>query len=243
MEGTVYDFALAWPTVTLSNRDMYALDLAAYILGEGESSRLVRKLKYETMPLVLDVGASSNTPHFVRGYFAVTRHQQAGDLAEGRRRKSSAMVYRLRDEEVSQAELAKAKKQKAAELVFQHQTVQQQAESLGLSYLTTVRSAFRQHLHRENPVGHGGGNSRGGQKIFCALAAQPRDHRPARRQSQSPAAESKAAEADAVHLVRLPKRPAGAGQTRAQPAAGEHPGLRAGRSIDRRAKHWPAARA
>ena len=26
---------------------MYTLDLAAYILGEGESSRLVRQLKYE----------------------------------------------------------------------------------------------------------------------------------------------------------------------------------------------------
>ena len=48
MEGTVYDIAPAWPTVTLSNRDMYALDLAAYILGEGESSRLVRRLKYES---------------------------------------------------------------------------------------------------------------------------------------------------------------------------------------------------
>jgi len=66
MEGTAYDFALAWPTVTVSDRDMYPLDLAAYILGQGDSSRLVRQLKYEN-PLVLDVGASSNTPHFVRG--------------------------------------------------------------------------------------------------------------------------------------------------------------------------------
>ena len=83
MDGAVYDFAVAWPTVTLSQRDMYALDLAAYVLGEGESSRLVRQLKYEN-PLVLNVAAASNTPHFVRGYFAVYRRQQAGNLAEGR---------------------------------------------------------------------------------------------------------------------------------------------------------------
>ena len=37
MEGTTYDAVLAWPTVKLSDPDMYALDLAAYILGEGKA--------------------------------------------------------------------------------------------------------------------------------------------------------------------------------------------------------------
>ena len=41
MEGATYDLVLAWPTVKLSHPDLYALDVAAYILGEGESSRLV----------------------------------------------------------------------------------------------------------------------------------------------------------------------------------------------------------
>ena len=142
MDGTVYDFALAWPTVTLSNRDMYALDLAAYILGQGESSRLVRRLKYETpTPLVLGVGATSNTPHFVRGYFAVTGESNP-DTWQAAEKEILRMVAQLRDEEVSPAELARAKKQKAAELVFQHQTVQQQSESLGESYLTAADPLF-----------------------------------------------------------------------------------------------------
>ena len=47
MDGTTYDLAFAWPTVKLSHPDLYALDVAAYILGEGESSRLVQRLKYE----------------------------------------------------------------------------------------------------------------------------------------------------------------------------------------------------
>jgi zinc protease len=142
MDGTVYDFALAWPTVTLSNRDMYALDLAAYILGQGESSRLVRRLKYESpTPLVLGVGATSNTPHFVRGYFAVSAESNS-DTWQAAEKEILCMVAQLRDEEVSPAELARAKKQKAAELVFQHQTVQQQAESLGSSYLTAADPLF-----------------------------------------------------------------------------------------------------
>jgi zinc protease len=140
MEGSVYEFAMAWPTVTLSDRDLYALDLAAYILGEGESSRLVRRLKYEN-PLVLGVSAASSTPHFVRGYFSVSAASKAETWQQASQ-EVVRQVYRLRDEEVSPAELAKAKKQKAAELVFQHQTVQQQAESLGLSYLGTSDPLF-----------------------------------------------------------------------------------------------------
>src|SRR5208283_3682445 len=107
---------------------------------EGESSRLVRQLKYEN-PLVLGVAATSNTPHFVRGYFVVT----AASRPETWQKASEEIVrqvYRLRDEEIGEAELAKAKKQKAAELVFQRQTVQQQAESLGLSYLATSDPLF-----------------------------------------------------------------------------------------------------
>jgi zinc protease len=142
MDGAAYDFALAWPTVTLSNRDMYALDLAAYILGEGESSRLVRRLKYESpTPLVLGVGAFSNTPHFVRGYFGITA-TSTPDTWRAAEKEILRMVAQLGEEEVSPAELARAKKQKAAELVFQHQKVQQQAESLGISYLSAADPLF-----------------------------------------------------------------------------------------------------
>ncbi len=131
MEGATYDMAFAWPTVKLSHPDLYALDLAAYILGEGESSRLVQQLKYEKQ-VVLDVNAVSDTPHYVDGLFAVLASSRpetwkaAGDeiLKE---------VYKLRDELVGPEDLAKAKKQKAAEFIFDRQTVQQAADSLGQS--------------------------------------------------------------------------------------------------------------
>ncbi len=201
MDGTVYDFAVAWPTVTLAQHDMYALDLAAYILGEGESSRLVRLLKYEN-PLVLSVAAASNTPYFVRGYFVVT----ATSKPEVWRKASAEIVgqvYRLRDEEIGEAELAKAKKQKAAELVFQHQTVQQQAESLGQSYLTTSDPLFdRTYTERIQAV------------TAAEIRAVARKYFVPSRMNRviiappgggpKGVAESKAAEAGAVRLVRLP---------------------------------------
>jgi zinc protease len=54
-------------------------------------------------------------------------------------------VYRLREELVAPEELAKAKKQKAAELVFAQQTVQQAADSLGRNAIATHDPLFDRH--------------------------------------------------------------------------------------------------
>ncbi|MGO9109875.1 MAG: M16 family metallopeptidase [Thermoguttaceae bacterium] len=201
MDGTVYDFTIAWPTVTLANRDMYALDLAAYILGEGESSRLVRQLKYEN-PLVLSVGATSNTPFFVRGYFAVTATSKP-ETWQKASEEILRQVYRLRDEEIGEAELAKAKKQKAAELVFQHQTVQQQAESLGQDYLGTSDPLFdRTYTDRIQAVT--AAEIRAVAKKYFVPSRVSRVIIAPPGGGPKGAAESKAAGASSVRLVRLP---------------------------------------
>ncbi len=201
MDGTVYDFAIAWPTVTISQRDMYALDLAAYILGEGESSRLVRQLKYENA-LVLSVAAASNTPHFVRGYFAVTASAKPETW-----RKASAeivrQVYRLRDEEIGETELAKAKKQKAAELIFQRQTIQQQAESLGQSYLATSDPLFdRTYTERIQAVT--AAEIRAAARKYFVPSRMNRVIIAPPGGGPKGVAESEAAEAGSVRMVRLP---------------------------------------
>jgi len=140
MDGATYDLAFAWPTVKLSHSDLYALDVAAYILTEGDSSRMVRRLKYDEQ-LVLSVNSASYTPHYVHGCFACF----ASATPKNWERASEEIprdVYRLRDELVTPAELAKAKKQKAAELVFGQQTVQQAADSLGRNFLSTGDPLF-----------------------------------------------------------------------------------------------------
>ena len=146
MEGAAYDLAIAWPTVRLSHPDLYALDLAAFILGEGESSRLVRHLKYDRS-LVLSIHADSDTPHFVRGFFAVTASSQSGTWQQASD-EILKEVYRLRDELVDPAELAKAKKLKSTEFLLARQTVQQAAESLGRSELSTGDPCFDQEYTR-----------------------------------------------------------------------------------------------
>ncbi|MEN6406954.1 MAG: pitrilysin family protein [Thermoguttaceae bacterium] len=140
MDGAAYDMVFAWPTVKLSDSDLFALDVAAYILGEGESSRLVQRLKYQEQS-VLSVGVVSDTPHYVNGVFtvsAVSRPETWQKAADSIVRE----VYRLRDELVQPDELAKAKNQKAAELVFGRQTAEQEAESLGRNFLATGDPLF-----------------------------------------------------------------------------------------------------
>ncbi len=146
MDGSTYDLALAWPTVRLSHPDLYALDVAAYILAHGNSSRLVRRLKHEEA-IVLSVNAVSYTPHFARGWFGVLA-SCTPEHFEKAQEEILHDVYRLRDELVGPAELEKAKKQKAAELVFDQQTVQQAAESLGRNYISTGDPLFDEQYVR-----------------------------------------------------------------------------------------------
>ncbi|MBN2474596.1 MAG: insulinase family protein [Pirellulales bacterium] len=147
MDGATYDLVFAWPTIKLSHPDLYALDVAAYILAEGESSRLVRRLKYDRQ-LVLSIGSASYTPHFVHGFFAITASAQP-DQWQQASEEILRDVYRLRDELVSPVELAKAKKQKAAELVFGQQTVQSAADSLGRNFLSADDPLF-EHRYVES---------------------------------------------------------------------------------------------
>jgi zinc protease len=140
MDGKTFEVMLAWPTVELSNNDLYALDVAAYILGQGESSRLVQKVKYEKQ-LALSVSTASYTPSYVKGLFVVSSTMEPSNRAAAIEEILSE-VYRLCKEPVSAEELEKAKKQKAAELVFGQQTVQQTARSIGQSVISVDDPLF-----------------------------------------------------------------------------------------------------
>ncbi len=54
---------LSFGTVTLTHPDLYPLDVLAYILSQGESSRLVKRLKHEQQ-LVYQIHSGSFTPSY-----------------------------------------------------------------------------------------------------------------------------------------------------------------------------------
>jgi zinc protease len=140
MDGATYDLVFAWPTVKLSSPDLFALDVAASILGDGESSRLVHQLR-DKQQLVLSVSAANETPHDVAGFFAVIAASRPNTWQKA----SEEMlreVYRLGDELVGPEELAKVKKQKAAGLVFSRQSIKGAADNMAKNYIATADPLF-----------------------------------------------------------------------------------------------------
>ena len=132
--------SLSFRTVALTHPHLYPLDVLAYILANGDSARLVRHIQ-EEQQLVYAIQASSYTPAYAVGTLAVSAALAPEQLPAA----EAAILqelYRLREELVSPEELAKAKKQKLADYVFERQTVEQQAHGLGLDMLSTYDPNF-----------------------------------------------------------------------------------------------------
>ncbi len=140
MEGDATQFAVAWPTIPLQDPDLYALDVASFILTHGDSSRLVKRLEID-QPLALEVTSLSNTPGFVKGWFEIGAKCDPKNV-ETVQKVIFEEVEKLKMTLVSSQDLAKAKRQKAAEHVFQQQTVENQAELLSESYRSTGDPLF-----------------------------------------------------------------------------------------------------
>ncbi|MEZ6044090.1 MAG: insulinase family protein [Planctomycetaceae bacterium] len=140
MEGETFELNVAWPTVMLQHPDLYPLDVASYVLTNGDSSRLKKRLKIDE-PLAISVSSASYTPGDVPGWFQVSVECE-GQNVERCREIIMEEIERLQTEPVTEAELAKVKQQKAAEHVFSQQTVQAIAESLARSYQSTGDPLF-----------------------------------------------------------------------------------------------------
>ncbi len=72
---------MGFRTVKAKERDMYPLDLLAYIAGRGRSSALYRVL-CEEKGLVQDVFAYSSTPDYVHGHFVVGCDLEPGKIED-----------------------------------------------------------------------------------------------------------------------------------------------------------------
>jgi len=119
---------LAWPSARFRDEDAVHLDLLAYLLGECESSRLVREVKDEA-GLVDRIDASSYTP-LDRGLFTIgfetdeARVRQAVEAV-------GEQVERLRREPVTRSELERARANFLASEHFERESVSGLASKLG----------------------------------------------------------------------------------------------------------------
>jgi zinc protease len=150
-------FELAYGVPSFRHPDAPLLDLLAFVLGEGESSRLVRRVK-EQAGLADRVDASSYTP-LDPGLFGATAEldpAQADDCLTA----VAAEVERLRAEPVTRDELERARANFLATEYFERESVSGIARKIGSfqvlggewrseeRYLAAVRSATPEDLQR-----------------------------------------------------------------------------------------------
>jgi predicted Zn-dependent peptidase len=110
------------------NPDSYPLHMASKILSDGQSSRIYRKLVYET-GLALSAFGGGNIIEHPNLFFAVAIVQPGHQPADVEKA-LIAELDRMRNEPVSQHELQRAKNQFARDYIVARETVQEKAAQL-----------------------------------------------------------------------------------------------------------------
>jgi zinc protease len=108
--------------------DSYPLHMASKILSDGQSSRIFRRLVYET-GIALTAFGGGNILEHPNLFFAVAILQPGRTPEEGEKA-LIAELDRLRSEPVSEGELQRAKNQFARDYILMRTTVQQKASTL-----------------------------------------------------------------------------------------------------------------
>ncbi len=132
-------FELAWPAISLTHADAPLLDLLGFALGDGDSSRLHRRVK-EELGLADRADAGCYTPRDA-GMFFVSIETDPKHIPEAIAA-SIAETERVRREPLGVDELAKARRTFLASRAWERESVSGLASKLGSAQLATGDPSF-----------------------------------------------------------------------------------------------------
>lgn len=132
--------SISFQTIPLLDDDLHALDVLSYVLTQGRASRLVEKIERQGK-LVTSISSSSWTPAWGKGAFKISFRAEP-ELADQAERAILDELKLIAAEGVSHEELARAKRQKIADLVYSQQSVESIAAQLATDYLSTNDVGF-----------------------------------------------------------------------------------------------------
>ncbi|HYL81524.1 MAG TPA: pitrilysin family protein [Candidatus Acidoferrum sp.] len=123
-------FSAVYHVPTLTHLDSNALDVLAYVLGGGQSSRLHQSVVYEKQ-LASYAASEYSGIHRDPNLFELSAGPLPGKTAEEVEQAMYAEVGRVQREAVSERELQKAKNQITSEFIFAQDSVHRLASLLG----------------------------------------------------------------------------------------------------------------
>ncbi|MDH3583512.1 MAG: insulinase family protein [Phycisphaerae bacterium] len=124
---------LAWEGTRLAAEHDFALDLLAQVLGQGELSRLVQKVRNDQR-LVTSIEAYNASFTWGEGFFGVDAVPAKGKLEEARAAILKE-VRRIRSGDITEEELQRARRKTIASVVYSSQTAHATAGRLGSDFL------------------------------------------------------------------------------------------------------------
>jgi len=128
-------FTVAFKSVPNANDDMYALDLASNILGNGTSSRLHKRLVYQKQSATSAYAYNSTMQD--QGAFAVGVNLKPGVAVAESLEIVYQELWKMRNKPVTEEELTKAKTQVMKDLVDGLTTVDGKARALAVNEILT----------------------------------------------------------------------------------------------------------
>ncbi len=148
----LYRARFGWQVPDVTHPDVPALDLLASVLGGGRSSRLFQSIREEKQ-LAHSVSAYAYTPSF-DGVFAITFDSEA-DKAAATEQEVFAELEKLKNEGVSQEEIAKVRSQALSSQFSTLSSMRAQASDLGSNWILTRNLDFTRdyvdHLQALSP--------------------------------------------------------------------------------------------
>ena len=126
---------MGWHTIPLQDPDLYALDTLAQILGGGDSSRLQLEL-LQRRNLVNSIVSYSATPNYDAGVFAINATLPPDNLSKVEQAIKDQVAL-IKKNGVTEAELARAKRQIKTTFAFGKEDVESLAESAASDELAT----------------------------------------------------------------------------------------------------------
>jgi zinc protease len=126
---------MGFRTVTLTDPDLYPLDVLAVIMGDGRTSRLYKNVR-DQKGLALSISAWSWTPTFVQGQFLISMDLPYKNLS-GAVDSVWQELTDVRKNLVNEDELKRAKNKVVADYIFAQEPAQAQAGQLSGDWVAT----------------------------------------------------------------------------------------------------------